>query len=163
MKNQKGIGLIEVIAALSVSVVVITALVSLSVFTLRSSLSSKLLLEGTKLSSGEMELVRAVRDASLKWSDSSGSLGFVNSVMPCSSQCYVNASDLSIVEGAQTIGTGNMAVKRFFSVTDANGGGAVGLGTSIVRVSVTAQWGPGFTKSTSLYTDLTNWKNKATQ
>lgn len=64
--NQEGIGLVETIVALGLGVVVLTALVSLSVFTLRTSTRGKLMLEGSKRANEQLELVRAYRDLRLQ-------------------------------------------------------------------------------------------------
>ena len=165
--NQKGIGLVEVIAALGISVVVITSLVSLSLFTLRSSLESKLLLEGTKVANRELELVRAYRDSSDVWVDendfpAAGDSGraFLNNIDTCNSvtnMCHIDSSSFSVVTGVGTSGTGAEVVKWGFYVTQA-GGGPIQKTDQAVRISVEANWlVGGQNKYARLYTDLTNW------
>lgn len=153
-KNQKGIGLVEVIAALGVTVVVITALVSLSVFTLRASLQSKLLLEGTKLASRETELVRAYRDKSISWQ------AFVDDMAGCFTACSVDLTADSFLASPRVEGAGLEAVTRQFKATTINGAAiSVGSTTQVVRISVTASWNVGDDlKQTHVYTDLTNWR-----
>lgn len=161
--NEKGIGLVEVIAALGVSVVVLTSLVSLALFTVRSSLESKLLLEGTKLASRELELVRAFRDASNEWEN--GTDGFLDSVMPCTdaaNACHmVYSPGLSVDNsGSATEGTGAETITRQFTATRQDGT-PLQSGDEVVRIAVQVSWDVGSeTKYARLYTDLTNWANK---
>lgn len=155
--NEKGIALVEVIAALGIAVVVITALVSLSIFTLRSALRSKLLLEGTKLANRELELTRALRDSSGTWD------GFLTSVAPCTiaSPCSMNVSPLGVsyvpfIENADT----TEAITRQFTATVPGGGDLTGT-EDTVRISVSVTWSIGAdVKSAYLYTDLTNWRGR---
>jgi hypothetical protein len=155
-------GLVEVIAAFTISIVVITALVSLAITTLRSSLTSKLLLEGTKVATREIERVRALRDSSLNWAafvddlDSSDGDGVdcTCSSSPCAKKCTMSMSPLSVSSGETTETVDNQAVTRYFNITtDANDP------DNIVRVSVFVSWNiGGLTKGTYVYTDLANWQ-----
>ncbi len=162
--NEYGIGLVEVIFALGVSIVVMTSLVSLSLFTLRSSLQSKLMLQGTKLATQELEMVRALRDAiaedpSRSWED------FIDLVRDCNSSedyCYVdpNSGFTDIVSSQKVVGSGASAVTIYFYATEADGSG---IGDSdypnTVRISVEASWDVGgYAKHVYNYTDLSNWR-----
>ena len=156
VKNEKGIGLIEVIAALGLSIIVLTSLVSLSLFTIRSSLHSKLLLEGTKFANREVELVRAFRDAVPEWEN--GSNGFLDEMMVCTNGCHMD--DLNVVAGADLMGTGPEQISRSFRATRIDGNQLLS-GDEEVRISVEVSWMVGTdTKYARLYTDLTNWANK---
>ncbi len=163
--NQKGIGIIEVVAALGISVIVLTSLVSLSLFTLRSSLKSKLLLEGTKLASRELELIRAYRDASTVWYDGSGSTGFLYDVIGCTdlaNACHMDyAVGLGVDDsGYTTEGVGAETVTRYFIATRQDGT-PLQVTDEVVRIAVVVSWEVGGeTKYARLYTDLTNWRNK---
>lgn len=157
IKNEKGIALVEVIAALGIAVIVITSLVSLSIFTLRSSLRSKLLLEGTKIANRELELVRALRDSSDSWDT------FLTTVVPCtiSSPCSVIISPLGVsyVPFTENEGT-TEAITRQFTATIPGGGDLTGT-EDTVRISVSVTWSVGGdSKSAFLYTDLTNWRGR---
>lgn len=159
-KDQRGIGIVEVIAALGLAIIVLTSLVSLSLFTIRSSLQSKLMLEGTKLANKELELVRALRDSSSMWYDNSGSTGFLNQLRDntCNTGCYMN--NLAVVSGTHTAGTGPEAITRTFRATDIDGN-PLDITDQVVRISVEISWDVGTdTKYARLYTDLTNWANK---
>lgn len=73
MKNvfknkQRGIGLIEVILSIGISTVVITSLISLNLFTLRSSLRKTLSAEAISSNSKQIEMVRAYRDT-VSWNE----------------------------------------------------------------------------------------------
>ena len=156
--NQKGIGLVETVAALGVAVVVITSLVSLALFTLRSSINSKLFLEGTKMANEEIELVRAYRDSSgMTWS---GNPGFIVNMGPCFgalAKCFVNTSGnpLTISASEETFNSGQPTeLKRFFRLSYPVSGN-----TNLVRVEVEASWKVGsITKYAHNYTELANWK-----
>lgn len=151
--NQKGIGLVEVIAALGISVIVITALVSLSLYTLRSSLQSKLQLEATKLANRELEMLRAFRDQNT-WADFRSDL--------LTYTCETNACHVENTAGVFSVSSGsadeiidNQTITRSFMYTpdseDPN---------DIVEITVTVTWVVGAdTKETNLYTHLTNWQN----
>lgn len=154
-KNEKGIGLVEVIAALGLAVIILTTLVALSLFTLRSQVKSNLLLEGTKMANREIELVRAYRDTSLSWEDFISSLTSNN----CYVACHVNFSgNMSIVSGPETINSGAAnQISRQFRATKTDGT-LLDLSSNVVRISVDVSWVVGEkTESTSVYTDLTSW------
>ncbi len=157
-KHSLGIGLVEVIAAVGVAVIVITSLVSLSVFSLRSSLQSKLYLEGTKTANKQIELVRALRDITANWAT------FISAVTPCSTGCYMTEPTGSglptVTVGNGTTGTGLSTVTYFFRATNVNGGVLVSTDQT-VRVRASASWPiGGRTISTNVYTDLTNWRGQ---
>jgi Tfp pilus assembly protein PilV len=163
--NEKGIGLVEVIAALGVSVIVLTSLVSLSLFTIRSSLESKLMLEGTKIANRELELVRAFRDSREDWYNDITGEGFINKVQGCTdvddaSHCSVNYSSGLDINNAETVlnsGTAEQLTYYFF-VTDPSDGSYLDGTEQEVRITVVVEWTVGDEqKSTRLYTDLTNW------
>ena len=163
LKNNNGIGLIEVIAALGVATVVTTSLVALSVFTLRSSLRSKLLMEGSKYSSQQMELLRAARDKNT-WTD------FVNTLK--SNKC-VNLNTTDKVKIKCTVSTDGVissisnpldtynslaadkVLTGFYLTTD-----IVDI-PQTVNVLVVSMWRDGNQdKISSLRSDFTNWQNR---
>lgn len=157
IKYQKGIALVEVIAALGVAIISITALVSLSISTLRTSLDSKLLLEGSKVANREIELVRAYRDQpTITWED------FIIDVRDCA-PCSMNVSgDLTVIEGVSKENEGQVEeIVRQFTATNVDGT-SIGTDTpDIVRISVSATWEiGGKTKGAYIYTDLSNWRAK---
>ncbi len=81
-ENQEGLGLMEVILAFGVSIIVVTALVSLATFVLRSSTESSRMMQATRLANQELERIRVVRDLyiadeDLNWSD------FYNAIRDC--------------------------------------------------------------------------------
>ena len=151
--GQKGIALVEVIVALGISLMVITSLVSLSIFTLRTSTQSKLLLEGTKTANSEMELIRAYRDTSVSWE------AFVNDTKACNTGCSIDRTNQTIdyASAVQNAGTLEEITRVFYVTTPA--GGELLNDDQVARITVTISWRVGAqTKSTSVYTDLTNWR-----
>jgi len=154
--SERGIALVEVVAALGVAVMVITALVSLSISTLRTSLNSKLLLEGSDIANREIELVRAYRDSSASWAD------FVGAVRGCTAPCSMN-SNVSVNSNPTVEGTGSEALTRSFTATKVDGTplSATDPIDQIVRISVSVTWKIGDQdKGAYIYTDLTNWREE---
>jgi len=155
-KLRKGMALVEVIAALGIAVVVITSLVSLSLFTLRSSLSSKLQLQGTKVATREAELIRAYRDRSdVPWGD------FILAISSCfgTDVCCMDSGGSTVQTGECTDGSGIELVRRSFTATRLDGVSQLQAGDNATRVNIVATWlVGGADKSTHLYTDLTNWR-----
>jgi flagellar basal body-associated protein FliL len=154
--RQAGIGLIEVIAALAISIVVITALVSLSLFVLRSSKQSSSLQEATNEANEQMELLRAYRDAST-WADFTSNAG----IGDCGGDdyCYMSiplaVDNLSAEEQVPTL---DNRVVTYFTATDASGG-SVSEEDNIVSIEVVSFWNiAGQNKTTSLYTNFSNWR-----
>jgi Tfp pilus assembly protein PilV len=152
-KNNKGMALVEVIAALGIAVVVLTAMVSLTLFTVRSSLNSKLLLQGTKTATREAELVRSYRDSSATWEV------FLAAMQNChSATCCMNQGTGLPISGVCTEGTGAEIVTRSFTASNSSGGALV-TSDNIVKIDITANWVVGgVTKNTHLYTNLSNWR-----
>lgn len=158
LKNQKGVGLIETLIALGISVAVITALVSLAVFTLRSSTQNKLLLQSSKLVNEELELVRAYRD-SVDWATFVGAMQSNN----CNTgTCNMSVSPLQVNSGTETIGSGLEQLTRSFQITDPlEVGGSLDGDENLVRVEVTVSWQVGGeTRSAYNYTELSSWRSE---
>ncbi len=160
--DAKGIGLIETITALGIAVVVITALVSLAVFTLRSSQTSKYLLEGSKLANEELELVRVAKETSTSW------VSFLIDLQACDDSaadtCYIDTtSDVPIKAGIETLDP-NPAVGlrrsfRAYDPTAANPANSIDTTDQIVRIEVRVMWNVGNdTKGAYSYTDISNWR-----
>ena len=144
-KNNKGIGLVETILALGIAVVVITALVSLAVYTLRSSQQSKYLLEGSKLATEHVELLRLYKD-STAWTTFTGAVG------ACTGATHCSTDGSAVVNAPATITLSNNAsVQRYFTVTTP--------ATNVVRVTSIVEWqvGPDI-KKTTIITDISNWR-----
>ena len=161
--DTKGIGLIETITALGIAVVVITALVSLAVFTLRSSQTSKYLLEGSKLANEELELVRVAKETSPSW------VSFLTALQACDDSatdtCYIDfaANDAGIMSGIDTIDP-NPAVGlrrsfRAYDPTAADPVNSIATTDQVVRIEVRVMWNVGNdTKGAYSYTDISNWR-----
>jgi Tfp pilus assembly protein PilV len=149
-KSEKGMALVEVIAGLGIAVIVITSLVSLSISTMRASLKSKLLLEGSKIANREIELVRAYRDDSDTWTS------FFTIVSSCSSSpCHMETDGSGFNLATTTEGTGTEQITRSFTAIETPGG------SGIVRISVSVTWKVGNdTHGAYIQTDLTNWRGK---
>jgi len=155
--GQKGIGLVETILALGIAVVVITALVSLAVYTLRSSQESKFLLEGSKLAAEQVETLRVLKDQKATWSEYTS---LFTACMGSTATCFVDldavSPDPQVVIGKEIINVSNAStVTRHFYITDVSD-------TNVVRVTSVVEWevGPPPAKSTTIVTDITNWKNQ---
>jgi len=152
--NEKGIGLVEMVIALGVAIIVITAMVSLSVYTLRSSTQGEIMFEASKYANEYLERVRLTRDSSTSWSS------FITTIQNCdTSNCYYNSSG-NVTTGQEAISGTSPQVTRYFRVTNVSGG-TVALTDTVVRVSVTVTWSIGGNqRSTYVYTDLSNWRRK---
>lgn len=167
LADEKGIGIIEVIAALGVALIVITALVSLSVYTLRSSTQSKLFLKGSKKANEQMELVRAYRDGSPNWTT------FVNDLMSnaCdyggggayTAQCYMeyNGAVLSVnhVSAGANCENYNTPEELCWSFAVSAEDGSVDPDDTVIRIVVETRWKIGAEEKTSyIYSDVSNWR-----
>jgi Tfp pilus assembly protein PilV len=145
--TNKGIGLVEVILSLGIAVIVITSLVSLAVFTLRSSQQSRYLLEGSKLASEEIELVRTFKDKSNTWSD------FRTAINGCTiaSPCYINSGGTGKVNGKEGI---DFMDRYFYAVQGAT--------DQIYTITAVVEWrfGAGANKKTVIVSEVSNWRNK---
>lgn len=165
-KFQKGFALVEVIAALGITALVITALISLSISTLRTSLDSELLLEGTKVANREIELVRAYRDGEdISTGEARSWKTFVEQVAGClSTPCYMDILNVEPVSGSYTDppSGGPKAITRQFIATNLNGDPIDPLNPpSVVRISVSVTWKVGDKdKGSYIYTDLSNWRGR---
>jgi len=163
-QDEEGIGLVEVIFALGVSILVITSLVSLALFTLRSSLQSKLLLQGTKYANQELELVRAYRDTAPIWNS------FIDDIRSCNS-CSIDVAGMT-VNAAPKCFSGGSVVSCGVSNADKvtvefqarnTDGSVIGAGNypDVIRVSVTTSWEVGG-DSRAVYnnTEFSNWRSR---
>ena len=156
--NESGIGLIETLLALGVGIIIITAMVSLSIFTLRASLQNKLQISGTQLASQEIELVRALRDSKDTWKDFTDAVDGTVGPDCFNNDCYMaNAATPTVSSGKGKIApdTAEEVVKSF-RITDQSGGSK-----TLLRVNVSITWKVGTDqKSAHTYTELSDWRDR---
>jgi len=157
LKNRQGMGLIEVLGALTLSVIALTALVSMVIYALRSSLQSQLLMEGTELVSRQLELVRINRDQST-WDAFKADMGGCDSATSkCIITCANILSDPCTVSAPANLPEQN-GITVSFMASDAETAGSIEPATEVVRITSMATWNAGKTKSTSVTTDFSNWQ-----
>lgn len=162
--NQKGVGLLEMVVALGIATAVIVSLVSLSLYTVRTSLRNNLFLEGTKLANREVELVRGLRDITPVWKNEDTGAGFIDKIELCirksesdTNSCSMDPGNLeNVIFDSTTEGTGPEAITRYFYITLPDP-----TTDELVRVNVVISWQiGGETQYAYNYTDLSNWRNR---
>lgn len=182
LQNERGLGLVETIAALGIAILVITSLVSLSVFTLRASSKSKLLLQGSKAATQQLELIRAFRDGSPNWESFIQEL-IDNSCTASSSsstytaRCYMSLNptlqvlsvpnprnDNNCSAGSYTspgVSTPKLMCWSFEAVDNENQGSpAVEVSDSVIRLRIEVIWRVGSEINSSyIYSDISNWRH----
>lgn len=157
-RNQKGIGLVETLLALGVGVIIITSMVSLSIFTLRASLQNKLQITGTQLASQEIELVRALRDSMDTWEQFTDEIDGTTGPDCFANDCYMaNAATPTVSSGKSIINEDTAEeLTKSFRVTDQSGGNK-----TLLRVNVSVVWKVGTdVKSAYTYTELSDWRDR---
>ena len=96
--NELGIGLVETLIAIGITTIIVTSMVSLSIFTVRSSLQNKLTLEGTQLANQQIEQVRAFRDART-WAEFLAAVDGTDGADCFSTDCYAAGFPPDIFSG----------------------------------------------------------------
>jgi len=143
-ESEKGVGLVEVIFSLAIAIVIVTSLVSLSLFTLRTSIQNKLMMRASDLVNQQIELVRAKRDSN-SWSD------FTDSVGSCAVKCSIDTS-LNVTLDSAVSGAGADAITYYFT--------AVAEGEQIVKINAVGTWSVGGqAKTVHNYTELSDWRS----
>ncbi|MBD3366428.1 hypothetical protein GF360_03780 [candidate division WWE3 bacterium] len=143
----------EVIIALGVGIIIVTAMVSLAVFTLRTSTVNERLVKGTRLTNQQLERARALRDdyiTSATWEDFYLYASGLNCTTDCSDagSCYIN-DGISLVEGLPAASDGITSCIYFETVSG---------NTEVINVIAVSTWEiGGETKFTHNYSQLSNW------
>jgi hypothetical protein len=174
-KFRKGMGLIEVLGALTLSVVALTALVSMVIYAMRSSLQSQLMLEGTNMANEQLENMRLFRNAST-WVDFKTAIINAGCRVGSDTYCQVSCSvggfgnvtcSIPNYSGTNPIGISGLETTEglytWFQAEDASAtppSNQVTPTTTIVRVTATSGWQIGSDRSTSVTTDFSNWQGK---
>jgi Tfp pilus assembly protein PilV len=154
--NQRGIGLVETMLALGIGLIIITSMVSLSIFTLRASLQNKLAFNGTQSVNQQVELVRAYRDSLDTWGEFVQSLDGTLGLNCFTSDCHMNESGVLTVLSGQLVSFSGTPeeMRKSFRVSDQSGGAK-----TLLRISATASWRVGAaTKYANNYTELSDWR-----
>jgi len=155
--NQEGIGLIEIIISLGVAIIIVTAMVSLAIFTINASNQSQLLMEATRMSNQQMERIRAVRDRASTWDSFYNDLNSRTCPEDCQgSACYVNSS-FQIRQNTSPPTSPKGGIEACFyveSVSDPE------VEDNQFKVVTVATWmDGGERKFTHNYSLLTNWQH----
>lgn len=160
IKNNKAIGLIEVIVSLGISTIIITSLISLNIFTLRTSLKGKLYSEASNSTSKQLELVRAFRDT-YTWNE------FISSMEYCKSNdenpiCIMqtNSTGLYVDTNGPSPKVNDMSIEDvsvgFYVLNNIDS-----QNDELISVVAVSQYlDAGEIKKITLRADFTNWQNK---
>ncbi len=146
--SQSGAALVEALIAVSVAIIVVSALVSLSVFSLRNSKESSYTAYATNLAEAQLEYARAYRDnATVTWNafvtaalTTGGGCAAPTSPLVAAGKCYFSAP--STQTNPPTITRGSLGTDGIFRyATGFTCASAPCNATSgIVRASVTVEW-----------------------
>lgn len=147
MYSEKGQTLLELLAVISVMVIVVTALVFATISSLRNSQFAQNQNQATKLSQEGLEKLRSLRDRNLPGSvdytkaDSTHTSSFSDLwpiTFTCPTSCYffLNSGNTTLTGGTATnFETVSTIFKRQFQIED-----VPGLGATQKKVTSTVQW-----------------------
>ncbi len=154
--DQAGIGLVEIIISLGVAMVIVTSMVSLAIFTLRTSNESENLMKGSRMVNQHMERIRAFRDEYSTWSDFYNLLTGVSCSENCTgTSCFV---DDSIIFDRSSSPPGFDGITTCFYVEEVEDSPGV-IDRTKLDVIVVATWMSGDErKFTHSYSRLSNWQ-----
>ena len=126
--KTRGHALIEILLAFGISVVVILAMVSLAVVTIKASTTSRAYAEAGKVAQSEAEQLKLLRDIST-WEN------FVATMYNnCKgSYCHINSSGVAQA-GSSSVGTGSSVVTYYFTTDVAD------LNSKEFKYTVGADW-----------------------
>lgn len=163
--DQRGLGLVETLIAVSLAIIVVTALVSLAVFALRNSRQSSYTAQATQIAQNQLELLRAYRDNStVSWATFTNlTSGSCTTVLPTTcgaptGQCYYPIT--ATTGNAPTTGAVGSSSPFTWSINISNVSNPA-TPITVVRAGVVVHWSVGG-KSQCVYnyTDFTNWRGK---
>ena len=147
--GERGLGLVEVIVAMGVSIIIITAMVSLAIFTLKTTTQSKGLLESTRQANQQMEKLRAYRDnyvISQSWEN------FYNLLKDCPITSDCSSDDVCYIDdnfAFKYVGIGPVPSACFY---------ATAVSDNVLNIVTVAPWKiGGVTKAAYNYSRLSNW------
>lgn len=158
LKQSKGQGLVETLLAVAVVVIIVTALISLAVYSVRSSKEANNLAQASQLAAGQLEYARVLRDnPTITWA------GFTSSMLTCAAAegCHL-ISDVDPAKPPRLIYSRDSSIPPFiYYFTVSCPIERCSDSPSVIRVHVTVTWSVGG-KSQQIFndTDFTNWRKK---
>jgi|GEM_PF-4832399 Tfp pilus assembly protein PilV len=113
IKAAKGYALVEILLAFGLSTVVVLAMVSLAVSTIRAGTTNRAYAEAGKMAQSQAERLKLLHDTTA-WPQ------FLASMTACTSghPCYIDR-DLTIYTGTNSISMGYFSITYFFTTTAA--------------------------------------------
>ena len=155
MKNLslEGQTLVETVAALAVTVIIITALVGMAVTSLRSSNLSRSKAIASQLLSEEIEKVRIYRDANT-FGGLTADLTALRTLQACNTNVgpyYVNSSN-NLVGSSETVSLNSLNFSRYFYA-------CLSASSTQLRVTATVSWNDSAgTHPIKATTYFSNWR-----
>jgi len=145
--QTKGYALIEILLAFGIAVIVIVAMVSLAVVTVRAATTSKAYAEAGKVAQSQAERLKLLRDTT-PWST------FLPSMLACSGyHCNIDSSRI-VRSGDTSVGTGPSAVTSYFTTN------VVNIDSKEFTYTVVASWNiSNVTKTYTIEGLLSDWRS----
>ncbi|MBI4091267.1 hypothetical protein HY419_00780 [candidate division WWE3 bacterium] len=153
LKSKSGQGLVETLLAVTVAVIIITALISLAVVALRNSRQATYTAQATRIAQSQIEYARAFRDIS-DWA----TFDQVLTGCPLSTPCHF--LDVSgYTSGVKVVAP--FSYKIYFICDPTMTCDATNVDSHIIRAKAEVTWSLGG-RSQTIYTDtdFTNWRLK---
>lgn len=110
LAQTKGYALIEILLAFGISVIIIVAMVSLAIVTVRAATTNRAYAEAGKVAQSQAERLKLKRDTTT-WS------GFLSLMQGCSGLCNINSAGSVASGAAVTVPTGPSDVHYYFTTS----------------------------------------------
>jgi len=160
--TEQGQGLVETLIAVSVAIIVVTALISLAVFALRNSRQSSYVAQATQIAQNQLELIRTYRDTpATTWANFADMSVGGSLISTCTFNTTERCNFSDDLDLDPQLNTSTSPFTYYFSLECVSGVNTCTSSGGTVRAHVFVTWDVGG-RQENIYnnSDYTNWRLK---